>query len=773
MTTIYARVQDQVLVATILPKLACNNRKSVKLHVDFDAVWDGYAKSALFTTSNDPTVYAAMLDSNGECTIPHEVLADQGYLFITIQGINSSTGQLKSTTPISYKILPGTPSLVVSAPSPGVYEQLATKTKVLEARLNIAETGATVDSEVAGIRAGADGVQYPSAGDAVRIQLDNQIKTDYPYPFTLDSELVRPGYPDQTPYTRQNACIKDLVVFDNGAGDNYFVRALYGYASNGRCRIEISNESGTLKFAYEKIIDASNIPSEDIEAVELKSNGIIMAKAVIDWVKCNRGTGVDLDITSHKIREACIDRGTKNKVMLYPFATYDEIPRPGYPEQIVYSVRQQGIKNLVVYAEDNQDYYVKELWAYGNGVSQIVICNADDTVKGTYTAIRSSGDNLPTEDIEVKDKSGKIIAKATVDWSQINRAMGLDLTLEVTKIQEACINRFRDRSTPHISFIPLSDYYVSTKQQRLYFNEIADFDYNGYFTVSVDGATYPEVTVGTNGISDYIEFNVSSTKIFTVTIKYYYHGASVDSITINIHATTDSLPTKKYMFIGDSLTDAGCMQNYFKEINGAAVKLYGTRGSGDCLHEGRSGWTVGDYFAQNKNGLINPFYNPTTATFDFAYYMSNNASFADVDIVNIFLGRNNGFNTSILHQLDEMITSIKEYNSNIIVTVMGAYNVACNSSGTGKYLQSAGEFNFTAHRYNKAFYDRYSGNDSVKIIPAHCNLDNKYDYTSADVPVSAVDERTINVYTDNVHPDERGYKKLAIAISAYFKCLLS
>lgn len=155
MTTIYARVQDQVLTATIAPKLACNNRKSVKLHVDFDSKWDGYAKSALFYTDQDPTVYPEVFSSSGECTIPHEVLADAGRLFITIQGINSSTGQLKSTTPISYKILPGTPSLVVSDPSPSVYEQLATKNKVLEARMNTFETGSTVEgSEDMGIRTG-------------------------------------------------------------------------------------------------------------------------------------------------------------------------------------------------------------------------------------------------------------------------------------------------------------------------------------------------------------------------------------------------------------------------------------------------------------------------------------------------------------------------------------------------------------------------------------------------------------------------------------------
>ena len=179
MTTISARVQDQVLTATILPKLACNNRKSVKLHVNYDSGWNSYAKSALFFTDKDPTVYPVVLNSSGDCIIPHEVLADEGYLYITMQGVDSSNGQIKSTTPISYKILPGTPSLVVSDPSPSVYEQLATKNKVLEARMNTIETGSTVEgSEVMGIRVGADGVEYPSAGDAVRAQA-NKMRSIY------------------------------------------------------------------------------------------------------------------------------------------------------------------------------------------------------------------------------------------------------------------------------------------------------------------------------------------------------------------------------------------------------------------------------------------------------------------------------------------------------------------------------------------------------------------------------------------------------------------
>ena len=172
MTTIYAKAQDQVLIATILPKVACNSKKSVKLHVNFDDTWDEYpAKQAVFTTSNDPTPYTETLSATGECTVPHEVLADEGRLFIYVKGINSSTGAEKPTTPIAYKILPGTPSLVVSDPSPSVYQKLLTACVENEARTSniIAHNNDTAgNTELIDIRKGLYGEIYASAGDAVR-----------------------------------------------------------------------------------------------------------------------------------------------------------------------------------------------------------------------------------------------------------------------------------------------------------------------------------------------------------------------------------------------------------------------------------------------------------------------------------------------------------------------------------------------------------------------------------------------------------------------------
>lgn len=317
-----------------------------------------------------------------------------------------------------------------------------------------------------------------------------------------------------------------------------------------------------------------------------------------------------------------------------------------------------------------------------------------------------------------------------------------------------------------IEFLPIKDVYVSNIQQRIYFNELARiYKKDGYFEVYPTGATYPEVTFSDR----YVEFNVTSTKSFTLLIRYRYLDEIVASTTLTIHAKVGSLAGKKYMFIGDSYTQNGNIQKWLYD-NNPNVTLYGTRGESPYLHEGRGGWTVANYMTVSEN---NPFYNPSTQTFDFSYYMTNHSDFNDVEVVNILLGRNNGFYDYIIPDLVKIVDSIHQYNSNIIVTVMAASNLASDNSAAGTALQNVHLQDSVAHNFNKKIYTAFLDRANTYVVYQNLNQDNIYDYDTKEVNASNVNTKKVVVYTDNAHPSTSGYQKFAIAYTSFLKNLFS
>ena len=216
MTTIGLSANDQLLAVTLNPKLASGQQNTVDIHVDFSDDWDGFAKSAVFFTSNDTnTIYEKVL-TNGECVIPAEVMSKDGVLYIGVRGVNSQNNEVKTTSLVKYKISEGSPSGAGTEvePTPNVYQQLLTAygktdnsinkeisdrksaistekaerqkaiaTEKAERQAEIAvernritnlvtlpEGSTTGDAELIDARVGFDGEVYRTVGDAIRSQ---------------------------------------------------------------------------------------------------------------------------------------------------------------------------------------------------------------------------------------------------------------------------------------------------------------------------------------------------------------------------------------------------------------------------------------------------------------------------------------------------------------------------------------------------------------------------------------------------------------------------
>lgn len=128
MTTIELVTNDQSLTLISNSMISSGEQNTVNVHVEFDEDWHGYAKSAVFFTSNDRnTVYEKVLVDD-ECKVPAEVMVKAGILYIGVRGVNSVNNEVKTTSLVKYKVVDGAPSGTGTEiePTPSVYDQLST-----------------------------------------------------------------------------------------------------------------------------------------------------------------------------------------------------------------------------------------------------------------------------------------------------------------------------------------------------------------------------------------------------------------------------------------------------------------------------------------------------------------------------------------------------------------------------------------------------------------------------------------------------------------------
>lgn len=137
MSTIKAKVTDQNFIFTESPQIYSGDINTDHLKFEFDEVWTGYTKTAVFYNDVANRYYAVLHDD--ECTIPHEVMATDGKVFIGVFGVLDD--KVITSEVLFYDIGKGAiVSDEMPEPSPTIWAQiLADYTLILQ--------------EIAGIRA--------------------------------------------------------------------------------------------------------------------------------------------------------------------------------------------------------------------------------------------------------------------------------------------------------------------------------------------------------------------------------------------------------------------------------------------------------------------------------------------------------------------------------------------------------------------------------------------------------------------------------------------
>lgn len=234
-----------------------------------------------------------------------------------------------------------------------------------------------------------------------------------------------------------------------------------------------------------------------------------------------------------------------------------------------------------------------------------------------------------------------------------------------------------------------------------------------------------------------------------------------------VKVASESLSDCTMLVIGDSTVDQDAMTQALLThftTQGHTLTLLGTLGSGDNKNEGRAGWSARDYLTNRKyEGVTNPFYNPTTETFDFAYYMTNQ-EYSAPDFVVVQLGINDLYSTNetqiepTWEAIKSIIDSIIAYDSNIKVIL----NLVTPPNNSQSAHATAGASAFIYHnrvvRYNElATRQVLLSYQSNRVRTSYCHL----------ILNPATDIR------DHVHPTNAGYEKMALEIVNQVNCWLN
>lgn len=212
------------------------------------------------------------------------------------------------------------------------------------------------------------------------------------------------------------------------------------------------------------------------------------------------------------------------------------------------------------------------------------------------------------------------------------------------------------------------------------------------------------------------------------------------------------------------------------------IYFRGTLGDKVVKHEGRGGWTAANYL--NSGDISNAFYNPSSGSFDLNYYITENgfdtgegaisSDGSNLTII-ILLGWNDVYKTGptgAISDITALVNKIKADKLNVKVLLVGLNPAPeLNSkSFTGERFVSQREvFEVAIKQFGNAYRDFAKSTSNCDFLQISHVFNPEFAYPTATVPLGGRTSETVEVVTDHVHPDARGYAQIADAL--YYKIL--
>lgn len=167
---------------------------------------------------------------------------------------------------------------------------------------------------------------------------------------------------------------------------------------------------------------------------------------------------------------------------------------------------------------------------------------------------------------------------------------------------------------------------------------------------------------------------------------------------------------------------------------------------------------------------VNPFWNPGTSEFDFAYYKTN--SLVDPDVVQIFLGTNDMAIDPTVNagNIKTIVDRIRVADATIPIYVVytlyrGDQDGIGNQLSTDGYSAGSGIWKLQEDR--KVYNLMVKLNDLLKsytklyFIPISLTHDSEYNFGSVETPVNLRATNTELLETEATHPQNQGYLQFA------------